>query len=107
MRILLLLSLVAFCLGSTLDSWYLQTSTDVKDSGKMISTVGYQDKSWYPVTVPCTVIACLLQNNVYQDPFFGENLKRIFYVVISLKVRNPFRHLRSPMVVSNRIQPSF
>ena len=47
------------------------------DPGTIISTVGYNVASWYPITVPSTVMAGLVANNVYQNVFFGTNLQSV------------------------------
>jgi len=57
--------------------WALQSSAKVSDGGAAISTAGYAATGWYPVTVPSSVIGGLLQNNVYADPYFGQNFTSI------------------------------
>ncbi|KAH3767001.1 glycosyl hydrolase family 2 [Pelomyxa schiedti] len=82
--------LLAVCLGlaivgcarasttiSSLSSWRLQSAAVAQVGGQQASTAGYDDSSWYPVSVPCTVFACLLQNGVYEEPFYGINLQSI------------------------------
>src|SRR5579862_3680678 len=59
------------------EGWTLQSSEKISAKGEVISTPLFKPAGWYPITVPATVIAGLLQNNVYPDPFFGENLERI------------------------------
>ncbi|MEJ2635006.1 MAG: glycoside hydrolase family 2 TIM barrel-domain containing protein [Calditrichia bacterium] len=41
-------------------------------SGAKIDTIG-----WYPATVPSTVLAALVKDGKYKNPYFGENLSRI------------------------------
>lgn len=60
-----------------LTEWEMVSSSDVSESGTVISTTGYSASSWYDVDAPCTVIAGLLQNDVYEDPFYGLNLLKI------------------------------
>ncbi len=57
--------------------WTLQSSSQVPQAGSVVSTTSYQPQGWYPVTLPASVIAGLLQNNVYADPFYGKNLDLI------------------------------
>ena len=57
--------------------WSLQSSGKVPDGGEIISTVPYQPKNWYSVTVPTTVVAALVKDKVYPDPAFGMNLRQI------------------------------
>ncbi len=57
--------------------WTLRSANSVTDGGATISQVGYNVSGWYPVTVPSTVLAGLVANNVYQDIYFGTNLKSV------------------------------
>lgn len=59
------------------DGWYIQSSAICMDKGDRISTPGFEPKGWYSTTVPKTVMAVLLKNKVYQDPFFDKNLEKI------------------------------
>ena len=54
--------------------WALRTQTGLGDTGAVISQPGYSTAGWYPITVPCTVMAGLLTNNVYTNVYFGSNL---------------------------------
>jgi exo-1,4-beta-D-glucosaminidase len=57
--------------------WSLQASGKVGGStGAQISVPGFATSSWYGITVPTTVFAGLVANNVYPDPFIGENLSQ-------------------------------
>jgi exo-1,4-beta-D-glucosaminidase len=55
--------------------WTLQSSAKVADKGEVLSTAKAVTKGWYPVTVPTTVFAGLVQNGVSTDPYFGTNLR--------------------------------
>src|SRR5919198_4173345 len=57
--------------------WALRSANDVTDNGATISQVGYSTSSWYPISVPSTVLAGLVANNVYQDIYFGTNLQSV------------------------------
>lgn len=59
------------------DGWHLQSSAKVETAGATISTPAYQPDGWYRTSVPSTVVAALVANNVYPDPFFGMNLRGI------------------------------
>ena len=59
------------------EGWSLQSSGKVADAGEVISTVPYQPKNWYGVTVPTTVVAALVKQKVYPDPEFGMNLRQV------------------------------
>ena len=58
--------------------WSVQSSAKVKEGGEAISKVGFNAQTWYPATVPNTVLAVLTENRVYtDDPYFGMNLRKI------------------------------
>ena len=59
------------------DNWQIQSSALVSQEGSKISTSDFQPDKWYPATVPTTVLAALVENKVYPDPFYGDNLKAI------------------------------
>jgi exo-1,4-beta-D-glucosaminidase len=58
------------------EGWMLQSSAKVQVSGEVISKPSYLPRNWYQVTVPTTVVAALVKNNVLPDPFFGMNLRQ-------------------------------
>ena len=55
------------------EHWYIQSSANLTDNGKVISLPGYATKDWYPTSVPTTVLAALVANKVYPDPYYGNN----------------------------------
>ncbi len=57
--------------------WHLQSSAKVNTTGDLLSLGTYQPKDWYPVTVPTTVLAALVQHKVYPDPYFDVNIRSI------------------------------
>ncbi len=59
------------------ENWEIQSSATIKSTGEQISSNEFHPVNWYPVTVPTTVLAALVENKVYPDPFYGENLKAI------------------------------
>ena len=84
----LLLGLLASLAGSTAaaaergantlplaQGWALQSSAQVKDAGEVVSTPAFKAEGWYPITVPSTVVAGLVANKVYPDPYFGMNIR--------------------------------
>ena len=58
-------------------NWEIQSSAKINSVGSVISTVEFKPESWYPANVPTTVLAALVENNVYPDPYYGENLNSI------------------------------
>ena len=57
--------------------WSLISANNVADAGTVISQPGYNVSTWYPITVPSTVLAGLVANNVYQNIYFGTNLQSV------------------------------
>jgi len=57
--------------------WALRSASSVTDPGATISQVGYGTSGWYPVSLPSTVLAGLVANNVYQNIYFGTNLQSV------------------------------
>ena len=57
--------------------WALRSATTVTDGGAVISQPGYGTAGWSPISLPSTVLAGLVANNVYQNIFFGQNLKNV------------------------------
>jgi len=83
--------------------WAIQSSADVREGGAAVSTVGYRVEDWYPATVPSTVLAALVAQHVYPDPFPGMNLRSIagtayppsdFFTGFEMPPESPFRHSR-------------
>lgn len=59
------------------DNWRIQSSNKVSEKGSEISTNPTISKNWFPAVVPSTVLSTLVANRVYENPYFGENLKTI------------------------------
>jgi exo-1,4-beta-D-glucosaminidase len=55
--------------------WSIQSSAKVLEKGEAISTTKFQPRDWYPAAIPSTVVAALVANKVYPDPYFGMNLR--------------------------------
>jgi hypothetical protein len=53
------------------DNWAIQSSEKIGSAGDAISMPGYKTNGWYPTTVPATVLAALVANKVYPDPYYG------------------------------------
>lgn len=69
----------AATIGSTelTAGWALRSATGLADTGATISQVGYSTAGWNPITLPSTVLAGLVANNVYQNVYFGTNLQSV------------------------------
>jgi exo-1,4-beta-D-glucosaminidase len=59
------------------DGWQIQSSDRVTAHGDAISTPAFRPTDWYPTSVPATVLAALVANKVYPDPYVGMNLRAI------------------------------
>jgi exo-1,4-beta-D-glucosaminidase len=57
------------------DGWKLQSSCKVSATGAKISQAGFDTSGWHYTTVPSTVVAALVADKTYPDPYFGDNLR--------------------------------
>jgi exo-1,4-beta-D-glucosaminidase len=57
--------------------WKIQVSSEVKGAPDEICRPGFDTCGWYSTSVPSTVLAALVENGVYKNPYFGMNLKEI------------------------------
>ena len=53
--------------------WRLAAAPKVNADGPAISTPGFDDATWWRATVPGTVLATLVDQGVYPDPYYGLN----------------------------------
>src|SRR5580693_5731848 len=61
----------------TIDGWKMQDAAKVAEEAAVISTAGFEPQGWYAATVPGTVLTTLVNNGVYPEPLFGENMRAI------------------------------
>ena len=64
--------------GSRIDlarGWWIQSSAKVTERPDVLSTSSSHASGGYEANVPSTVVAALVQNKVYPDPYFGMNLR--------------------------------
>ncbi|MCK4992394.1 MAG: glycoside hydrolase family 2, partial [Bacteroidales bacterium] len=59
------------------ENWKLRSSENTDLVGEEISSPGCDTGGWFPVDVPSTVLASLVKNHHYNDPYFGTNMKDI------------------------------
>ena len=57
--------------------WTIQSSAKVAEAGAAISSAGFKPVAWFPARVPSTILADLVADHVYSDPYFGTNLLSI------------------------------
>src|ERR1700744_3961664 len=75
----LLLSSALQCqsLPFTVGGWSLQDSAKVSVDGAALSKPQFRAEGWYRATVPGTVLTTLVDNKVYPEPLYGENMRAI------------------------------
>ncbi len=59
------------------EDWRIQSSCKVDAGGERISVPGFHADGWHKASVPTTVVAALVADGTYPDPYFGMNLKSL------------------------------
>ncbi len=59
------------------DGWQIAPAAELAATGAELSTPGFDTAGWTPTSVPSTVLAALVRDGVYEDPYFGRNLEKI------------------------------
>ncbi len=59
------------------DGWAIQSSARVSASGEQLARAGADVSGWHPARVPTTVVAALVADGTYPDPYVGFNLRGI------------------------------
>src|SRR5580704_15035919 len=85
MRFCLFVVLLVFIPGAlaaqsstqTIDGWKMQDVAKVAAEAATISTAGFEPQGWYSATVPGTVLTTLVNDGVYPEPLYGENMRAI------------------------------
>ena len=57
----------------SIGSWRLAPAAALSNEPLQLSTVGFDDHSWYRAVVPGTVLTTMIANGVYADPDIGLN----------------------------------
>jgi mannosylglycoprotein endo-beta-mannosidase len=70
-------SLSAQSSTQTIDGWKMQDAAKVAGDASIISTAGFEPQGWYAATVPGTVLTTLVNDGVYPEPLYGENMRAI------------------------------
>src|SRR5579884_4536190 len=63
--------------SETITGWQMQDVTKVSDAGDVVSTAKFHPDHWYAATVPGTVLTTLVNDGVYPEPLYGENMRAI------------------------------
>ncbi len=59
------------------NNWKLIPAEKLKQSVEEISSIEFDTNNWYNTKVPSTVLATLVENGIYKDPYFGKRLNDI------------------------------
>ena len=57
--------------------WQMQDVAKVSAPASTVAGPGYAPAGWYKATVPGTVLTTLVNNKVYPEPLYGENMRAI------------------------------
>jgi len=57
--------------------WWLQDAAKVAAAPAVVSLATFKPEGWYAATVPGTVLTTLVDNRVYPEPLYGENMRAI------------------------------
>jgi exo-1,4-beta-D-glucosaminidase len=57
--------------------WQIQSTAKAQQSGAEISAAGYSTHDWYPVSGRATAMAGLLENGLYKNVFYSDNLRAV------------------------------
>lgn len=60
-----------------IDNWQMQDVVKTSPNGKEVSLATFDTQGWYKATVPGTVLTTLVDNGVYPEPLYGENMRSI------------------------------
>ena len=63
--------------AQTLGDWQMQDASKVSVAAAEVSTDRFHPEKWYAATVPGTVLTTLVNNKVYPEPLYGENMRAI------------------------------
>ena len=74
---LLTLPVVAQEPSQTISGWQMQDAVKVSAAPADVAGAGYKPEGWYTATVPGTVLTTLVNNKVYPEPLYGENMRAI------------------------------
>src|SRR4029077_5854402 len=76
------------------DNWALQSSCLAQAKGEQISIAGFDTQGWHAATVPSTVVAALVGDRTYTDPYVGMNLRSL--PGVSYPIGEMFSNLAMP-----------
>ncbi|HEV7123744.1 MAG TPA: glycoside hydrolase family 2, partial [Rhodanobacter sp.] len=63
--------------ATEIGQWQIQASAKAQQGGAAISAAGFPTRDWYAASGRATVMAGLLENDVYKDVFHSDNLRAV------------------------------
>jgi mannosylglycoprotein endo-beta-mannosidase len=63
--------------AQTIGNWQMQNVANVTAPAAQIASREFHPQGWYNATVPGTVLTTLVNDGVYPEPLYGENMRRI------------------------------
>ncbi len=63
--------------AETISGWQMQDAAKVSAPAATVASAGFTPVGWYRATVPGTVLTTLVDNKVYPEPLYGENMRAI------------------------------
>jgi beta-mannosidase len=57
--------------------WKMQDASKVSAAAELVASAAFRPEGWYTATVPGTVLTTLVDNKVYPEPLYGENMRAI------------------------------
>jgi beta-mannosidase len=80
----MLISVAVLCISSfaelppkAITGWQMQDAAKVSAVSSSVAITSYRADGWYKATVPGTVLTTLVDNKVYPEPLYGENMRTI------------------------------
>ena len=73
----LVLSMPIGVSAQEINGWQMQDAAVVSAAPAVISSLDFKPQGWYAATVPGTVLTTLVDNKVYPEPLYGENMRAI------------------------------
>ena len=61
----------------TIHGWSMQDVAKITAPPATVASTGFKPEGWYAATVPGTVLTTLVNNKVYPEPLYGENMRSI------------------------------
>ena len=68
---------MAFAQSEVVGGWQMQDVAKVSAAPEVVSSAKFRPEGWYKATVPGTVLTTLVDNKVYPEPLYGENMRPI------------------------------